>query len=139
MTIEADITNALQTKIIAVAQASSISEIPLQMALRTFNAPQNQKWIEVIQIRNNPSNENWGVERTYAGVLRVLLHWPLDDAGVITPLQYLEEYAAAIPKGTIIRSGQAAVQITDNPDISSEIVDGTKIIIPLTLRYRNFR
>ena len=136
---EADIMDALCVAVDAAVAASTIPTMPIMFPLRTFNIPEDNKYIEVIQIVNNRENEYWGKARTYQGILRLLLHWKNDDAGAIVPMQFLDSIAELIPKGSILRSGAASVLIYDNPDAGSMITDGSDVIFPLTFVYRDFQ
>lgn len=136
---EADILDALCTGVATAVAGSTIPALPVMYPLRTFDIPEDNKYIEVIQITNNRENEYWGKARTYQGILRLLLHWKNDDAGAVVPVTFLDSIAALIPKGSILRSGAASVLIYDNPDAGSMITNGSDIIFPLTLVYRDFQ
>lgn len=136
--IEADISDAIFSTIAAVVATSSIPALPIMFPLRTFPIPNDNKYIEVIQIRNNNSNEYWDIGKTYQGIVRLLLHWKNDDAGIIVPQRFLAEIALQIPKGSVLRSGAAVVMIYDNPDAGSFVTNGQDCFFPLTLLYRDF-
>lgn len=138
MSIETDITNALYAKISEAVKATNIPAMPVQYPLRSFNRPNNGTWLEVIHIRNNRTNEFWGAERTFQGLVRLILHWSNNDAGIFPAIAYLDQLAALIPKGTILSFGDASVLIYDNPDVGSLIVDNGLVMVPLTLMYRDF-
>lgn len=136
--IEADISDAIFTKVEAVVAASSIPALPIMFPLRTFLIPNDNKYIEVIQIRNNNANEYWDIGKTYQGIVRLLLHWSNDNAGAIVPQRYLAEIALQLVKGSVLRAGAAVVVLYDNPDAGSFVINGQDCFFPLTLLYRDF-
>lgn len=116
------------------AAASLSPLLPVQFPGRVFDIPSNGRYIEVIQIRNNRQGEYYGDERTYQGILRLLVHWPNDDAGAIPPLVYCEGIADALPKGT--RFGNTVLY--DVPEVGSVVEDQGQIFYPISFRYRDF-
>lgn len=138
MSVEAAISNALYTGVSATLAASSIPAMPVKMPLRTFVTPNDGKYVEVVQIRNNGNNETWDTGKTMRGFVRLILHWPNNDAGAITPVQYVDELAAAIPKGSIFWSGPVSVKISDHPDAMSMIDTASDCLFPLSIEYQYF-
>lgn len=138
MTIEADISSSLYTAVAAVVTASSIPALPVKYPLRTFVAPNDGKYIEVVQIRNNNDNETWDTGRTYRGILRVILHWPNNDAGAIAPSRFADEIASGFPKGSIYWNGAAKVTIQDHPDAGSMIDTPQDCLFPVSIEYQCF-
>jgi hypothetical protein len=136
--MESNIALALYNAIETAVQASSRAELPRQMPGRVFTKPSDGLWLEIVHTRNNPENEFWGNERTYQGFVRALLHWPADDQGDIPAMNYLDELAAALPKGSVFTQGSARVVLYDVPIAGSKIVDDGSQIFPLTLKYRDF-
>lgn len=121
----------------AIETAIGGNQTPTKWPLRTFNIPNDGKWIEVIQIRNNPSDEYWNEEKIYQGLVRVLLHWPASDEGAIEPTGIIDNAAEALPKGNVSLP-PVRVVFYDNPDVGTPVEDGADNIFPLTLRYRCF-
>lgn len=129
MTKEAIISNTFLTAV-GNAVAAVTPVLPVQNPGIPFDVPNGGQYVEVIQIRNNPSGEYYGDERTYMGILRLLVHWPNDKAGEIPALTYLDALAAQFPKGSLM--------LYDVPEIGSVVEDQGQRFYPLTLRYRQF-
>lgn len=136
--MEADIIDAFMNALTAAIPMTG-TDLPLKVTGRRFEVPNNFKYYEVVQIRNNVENETWGDEKTYRGFFRVLLHWPKNDEGEIPAIRLLDNLASIMPKGSIYRAGFASVKITDNPQAGSSIEQETDIIFPLTFHYQDFQ
>lgn len=136
--MEREILQALQTATITAVETSSIPTMPIKFLGRVFTIPNDHRYIEVVHIPNNRTNEYWNEERTYQGLFRLVLHWPSDDAGVYTPLNFLKSVAAYFTKDKTFRNGLASVKIYDHPMMNMPIETGQETIIPVTLPYRCF-
>lgn len=113
--------------------------LPVQYPLRSFKVPTDGKWFEIVRIVNNSTNEFWGNERTFRGIVRVILHWPIVDSGEIAPTKVLETVAANVKKGTEFVREETRIQITDHPMIDEPIVESNgRAIMVLTLQYRSY-
>ncbi len=138
MSVEADISNALYAAVAAVVAASSVPAMPIKNPLRTFIIPNNGKYIEIVQIRNNFTGEFWSTGKTYRGTLRVILHWPNNDAGSITPSRYADEIASGFAKGSIFWNGSTKVTVQDEPDAGSMIDTPAECLFPVSIEYQCF-
>lgn len=140
--IETDVLTALQTAGIAAVAASAIPAMPIKAIDRVFNpatdAPDG-KYVEFVNIVNNRGGDYWDDSRVYQGTFRIILHWPVDDAGAYPSRIYLDQLASFFPKGKTLASGAAIVQIYDVPNASGSITDGSELLLPVSLSYRCFK
>lgn len=135
--IEATITEALQKGVIAAIAACLDPNIPVKYIGRTLSS-QPEKFVEVVQIVNNMENEYWGESRVYRGTLRLILHWPNDDAGAYPALKMRDSIAAHFRKEDRLWKDSVAVQIFDHPSGESAILRGSEVLYPVTIPYRSF-
>lgn len=131
---EQDIIEALQHAV-RDAVVSTSFQIPIKYLGRTFTIPDDQKWLEIVLIINNRTNETWGNERTFQGILRLILHWKNGDEGVYDPVAYLDEIAAYFTKNKVL---EANVKVYDHPSLTSVIEAGQELLFPLSIPYRSF-
>ncbi|HRQ13084.1 MAG TPA: phage tail terminator-like protein [Promineifilum sp.] len=136
--IEGDIVKALQTAVGAAVQASIIPAMPIKAIGRTLPNPQPDRYVEIVHVPNNRQNEYWGSERTYQGSLRVIVHWPVNDEGVMPGSRFLDSIAAYFTKGRTLVSGSAKVVIYDVPDATGCLEAGGGLLFPLVIPYRCF-
>lgn len=137
--IERDITEALQQATIAAVAASIMPTLPIAIKGRTFETPDDGKWLEMVKVPNNVIGEHWGSEKTYRGLWRLLLHWGIDDAGVYPPLDVIASISGYFAKGSTFSSGAASVKIYEEPDLTGEIEAPPELIFPVTIRYMDFK
>lgn len=140
--IETDILTALQAAGLAAVAASAIPAMPIKAIARTFtpaNDAPDGKYVEFVNINNNRGGDYWDDSRVYQGTFRIILHWPVDDAGAYPPLTYLDQLAAFFPKGKLLVSRQALVKFYDVPQASGLITSGSELLFPVGLAYRCFR
>lgn len=144
--IETDVLTALQQAALAAFDVSSLfalsgwsKETRVKAMGRTFTIPGDNRYVELVNIPNNRTNDYWNGERVYQGNFRIILHWNIDDSGVYPPMTYLDEIASYFDKGKIFSSGAANVRIYDFPGASNMIAAGSELLFPLTLPYRCFR
>lgn len=137
--IETDILKALQAA--GIAAVAATGALPIMAIDRTFtpttDAPDG-KYIEFVNIVNNRSGDYIDDSRIYQGIFRIILHWPIDDTGPYPAMTYLDQLASFFPKGKLLASGQAKVQIYEVPLASGSIVNGSELLFPLGLMYRCF-
>jgi hypothetical protein len=133
------ILEALQKAVIAAVAASTRPTLPVKYVGRTFE-PSNTPWLEVIYIPNNVENEFWDTSRTYQGILRLLLHWPVDDVGAYTPVALLESIASYFTKGRKLADAgsNVRVKINDNPNFLGPVEQPPETLYPLSIRYQFF-
>jgi hypothetical protein len=130
----------LQTATIAAVEACDVPTLPVKYVARTttggtFEIPNDQKWLEVVWLPNNRSGDYWGDEKNYRGTLRLVLHWPNNDAGAYEPMQLLSQITSPFTKGTLLQD----VQIYDNPDSGGVLEMGAENLYPASIRYTCFR
>lgn len=133
--IEADITKSLQDAVAAAVASSDTPTMPIKYLDRVWTAPNDQKYIEIVQINNNPDDEFWSDERNYAGILRVILHWPVNDAGRYPPLRVLQSIGLYFGKGQTLGSG---VKLTSVPNFTGALEGGGDMLYPFSVRYQRF-
>lgn len=130
--IEDQILKALQTAALAAAGA-----LPIKMIGRVFTPPQDGKYLEIVYIPNNIQGEFWGDGKTYRGMLRLILHWPVDDAGAYGPMQTIGAISDYFAKGRLFMVGISAkrVKIQDHPDFTGALEGAPITLYPVTVRY----
>lgn len=139
MSTERFVLEALQKGVIAAIAASSNTDLPVKMAGRVLETPSEDKWLEVVQIPNNSEN-NWGNEKLYQGMLRLVLHWPTDDRGAYDPMDLLFEIGGYFTKGRKLSDTQSNVEVTVSmePDFMGIIEEGSEVLFPASLEYRYY-
>lgn len=135
------ILEALQKGVIAAVAASSQPSLPVKYVGRLFQPPADNKWLEVIYIPNNINNEFWGSSRTYQGILRLVLHWGMDDKGAYAPTALVESIGAYFSKGTkLVDTGNnVKVVIQENPTLLNMLEEPPEMLLPLSIRYQFFK
>lgn len=132
--IEREILEAMQGAAIAAVAASITSEMPIKFIAVGMDIPNDQKYLEVVYIANNDTGAYWGDEKNYRGMFRLILHWPNDGAGAYEPLDVLASICAYFTKGLYL----GPVKITEPPDLSGVLEQGTETLYPSSLRYSRF-
>lgn len=125
----------LQTATIAAVAASITPTLPVKFIGRTFIVPDDQKWLEIVFIPNNREGAYWGDEKDYRGLYRLILHWKNDDQGAYGPMRALASICSAFSKGSRLQN----VTISDNPDLTGVLEQGSENLYPATIRYQCFR
>lgn len=123
---------------LAVA-ASDTPLLPIKFKGRTFTPPDDQKYVEVVFIPNNPDGEFWGSEKTYQGIFRLVLHWPNDDKGIYEPLEVIENVSSYFTKQKKLFTGNFALNIYEEPKLLGDIEAGNETLYPVSMSYRSFR
>jgi len=129
------ILETLQKETTKAVAASTMPKLPVKYLGRSFVVPDDQKWLEIVFIPNNRTGAYWNDEKDYRGLYRLILHWKNDDAGVYPPMAVLNSICSHFSKGTLL----SGVQISDNPDASGVIENGSENLFPATIRYQSFR
>ena len=132
---DGDILKKLQTAVIAAVAASNTPLLPIKVIGRTFVPPSTQKWLEIVWIPNNPTGDFWGDEKNYQGMIRLILHWQNDDAGAYPPLAVIASIAGYFGKDMFI----PGVKISENPNLTGALENGTETLYPVGFRYQSFR
>lgn len=136
---EREILQALQTATIAAVAASTMPTLPIKVLGRTFNQPNNGRYLEIVHIPNNVGGEFWGDGKTYRGLFRLILHWGLDDAGVYQPMNVMASIASHFTKDSIFQNGDVSVKIYEEPDLTGVIEVAPETLYPVTIRYMSFQ
>lgn len=142
---ETAILKALQAAAIAGYGASTLAALSgwtndtrLKAIGRTFTPPNDGKYLEFLQIVNNRQGEYYGDERTYQGILRIILHWPNNNEGAYEPMTHLDSVADYFKKTRDFAQDGITVKIYGVPDAGGMISDGGELLFPLSLPYRCF-
>ena len=135
MTIDKDILQALQQKVIAAVAASTFPTLAIKFADVAFTIPNNQKWLEIIHIPNNPSDVTWGDEEFHRGIMRLVLHWPNNGAGAYAPLELMASISASFTKSEKIGG---LLRLLNKPKSMSTVNNGFENWYPVTVEYSVF-
>jgi hypothetical protein len=135
---EKAILEALQKAVIAAVAASTLPATAVKYVGRNFTKPANGKWLEVVHIPNNITNEFWGDEKTYRGLFRLILHWPMVDKGAYEPLALIETISNYFAKGTKFAdvANTVRVSITDRPNLLGIIEEPPEMLFPVSIQYQ---
>lgn len=137
MGIHIDIENALSDHTTALAVALGGS-IPVQLPNNKIDPPESGVYLTVEHFKNATGNFGWENDTTeYPGIWQItIVHLP--DRGAIPLMTLADAIANFFPKGSILRSGSAAVKIEEKPSVLSALTDGQKTELPVSIRYRCF-
>lgn len=127
---------ALQKAVIAVGLT-----IPVKYIGRVFNPPSDGKWLELIYIPNNGTNEYWSEGKTYRGLMRLILHWPMNSTGAYPAMDVARTIAASFVKGSKFSDTgkNVVVTITEHPNVQDVLEEAPDLLVPLTIRYSCFK
>lgn len=137
--IERKILQALQTATIDARNASIVSTLPIKMIGRTFEIPDDNRYLEVIHIPNNSLNSYWGNEKTYRGLFRLILHWGIDDEGAYAAMNAIGSISSFFTKDKLFEKDGISVRIYEKPDLTSVIEQPPELLYPVTIRYISFQ
>ena len=129
---------ALQKGVIAAIAASDNPNLPVKMIGRTFEIPNDQKYLEFIHIPNDPNDRFWGDEKLYQGIARLILHWPNDDKGAYDPVDLLASIGSYFTKTRKLVQETIALDIYQRPKFMGTLETSVDTIYPLSLAYRSF-
>lgn len=131
------VVEALQKAVIAAVAACTTPALPIRMLGRTINPPSDGKWLEVVHIPNN-SNPTWGDEQVYEGMLRLILHWQVDDKGVYNPMDLMRSINSYFYKGRKLADtgSNVSVSVTRQPMFIGVLEEAPEMLFPYGLRYR---
>lgn len=135
MEIERQIVEALQKATIDAVKNSTVPTMPVKVLGRTFETPNDGKYLEIVHIPNNVLGEFWGDEKTHRGLWRLLLHWPVDDAGQYPPLDALASICTPFVKGALF----PPVKIYEKPDYAGAIEGSPSRFFQVSIRYMSFQ
>lgn len=137
---ESDVYKALQTGVIAAVAACDNPDLPIQALGRTFKPGDiDTAWLQIVIIPNNPVGEYWGENRSYAGLLRLILHYPNDDAGIYAPLDLLKSICEYFTKSRALTHNSKTVRITTSPNFAGDLPTGHETEYPVSMRYNFFQ
>ena len=128
-----EILQSLQKATIAAVAASSVPTMPVAYIGRTFTPPVDQKYLEVVFIPNNGRNDFWGAEKIHRGFYRLILHWPNDNTGAYTAMNYVESVGAYFTKNTLLDN---YVRVINKPDLIAPIQNGTEMLYSVSIEYQ---
>lgn len=137
--MERKILQALQEAVAPAIAASIAPTLPVKYLGRTFEIPDDGKWLEVIYIPNNVTDEFWDSGKTYQGLFRLILHWPLDDQGAYPPANTIMSISSGFAKGSQFTVEDATVTINDNPNLTGMIEEPPEMMFPMSIRYGCFK
>ena len=132
--IELDIKRGLY-KTVEAATAAITAPLPVQYPGVAFSPPDDNKFIEVVDLPNDTSIETWSNGSSYSGTMRILLHWPIDGKGALPGLTKLLEYKPYFAKGTVIWENGNKIIITAEPTLSSLIATDRDLLQPMNIKY----
>lgn len=132
--IEREILQTLQEAVTAAVDASTEPDLPVKYVKRTFTVPSDQRYLEIVHIPNNPDQGFWNEEKRYAGVLRLILHWDLQDSAPYEAMDLIASIASYFTKD--LRLGK--VKVADVPNLLSVLEAPPEIMLPVSIRYTAF-
>lgn len=132
--IDDEILEILQDAAGDAVATSIFTNLPIKYIGRTWVVPDDQKWLELVFIPNN-ENAAWGDETNYRGMFRLILHWPNNDAGALTPLGVLRSIADYFSKDRWLQK----VKISDTPKLTGVLEEGSEMMFPASIRYQCFQ
>lgn len=139
---ERAVLEALQKAVIAaVAALPSADRVPVKYVGRNFTKPADGTgWLEVVHIPNNELNGVWGSEKTYRGMLRLILHWPMKDQGAYDAIKRIEDITAYFIKGRRFADtgNTIAVMVADVPNFQGVLEEAPEMLLPMSIRYEFF-
>jgi len=136
--IERQILQIIQGEIILAVAASSTPTLPISfVGVDNSDIPPNdQKYLEIVHIPNNPPDKYYGGKQVYQGIFRLVLHWPKNGSGAYTPMDALASISDYFVKNTLY--GTSRVQIYEAPKFTGAIALDSEMLYPSTIRYRCF-
>lgn len=136
---ESTVLRPLQVAVTAAVAASTRPTLPVKYLGTIFTPPNDQKWLEVVHIPNNPSNMNWGGEENWRGLMRLILHWPVDGKGAYAPHDLLASIAGYFSKDRTLWNGPNGVKITENPVSTGMVATDRDCLYISTIEYALFK
>lgn len=122
--------------LVAAFANTSPRAIPVAWPGVAFNPPDAGTWLEVVTFNNDSFELGMVTSATVEqGFFRVIA-CTRPGQGVVTALQLADSIVSAFPKGSGI-TGTIGLERT--PTISSPIIDGDSIKVPVTIRWRAIR
>ena len=132
---EETILRDLQAGVVAAMAASSDPDLPVKYLDVAFTVPNDKKWLEVAVIPNNRVGDFWGNEQVHQGLMRLILHWPNNGAGIYTPITLLGSIAGYFSVGLVL----STVQVYEVPGFTGGLPEGDEVLYPASIRYRSYQ
>lgn len=132
---EEAVLRALQQAVTAAVASSGYPTLPVAYVDVKFTKPDDQKWLEIVYLPNNVQGDFWGDEKTYRGVLRLILHWPNEGGGAYGPLGLIGAIGDYFPVGRVL----SGVKIYSRPDFTGVLEEKGDVLYPVSIRYESFR
>lgn len=134
---ESKVLEALQ---LAVKSAVG-NTLPVKYVNIILDPPNDGKWWEIVYIPNNLENEFWADGKTHQGVLRLILHWPMDNKGAYVPMEEVSRVANQLQKGNVYADSgnNVNVKIQEHPNATGPLENPPELLLPLTVRYSCFK
>jgi len=110
---------------------------PIKWPNRTLAIPNDDKWLEVIHQPNGAARAMLGDIDPDQGLLRIGVHWPVDQ-GDEPPHAVCLQVAALYPKALRLIGSTMRLEIYEKPAIGGAIEDGQSVFYPVSIRYRVF-
>lgn len=133
------ILEALQKAVIAAVADSSTPSLYVKMAGRVAEPQSADRWLEVIHIPNN-FDGTWGEEKTYQGLLRLMLHTAVDDKGAYGPMDIITSIGNYFTKGRKLPNKDpnpdVEVTVTTNPEFMGIMEEAPDVLYPISIEYR---
>lgn len=93
------------------------------------------RYLQVDLFFNRPAWQGITDGRQDQGLLQVMVVVPR-DGGLIAPMALAEAVAAHFPKGFDMTSGAVRVRVSEEPWITSPLVEGNQTRIPVTIPWK---
>jgi Bacteriophage related domain of unknown function len=138
---ETEIIAALQQAVTAAVADSNAPTLPVKYLMvgdgagGAFVPPDDMKWLELVWLPNNRNGDFLGDEKNHRGILRLVLHWPVDGGGIYTPAATLASICAFFWNGQLLNG----VQIYGTPDPTGIIEQGSEVLLPVSILYQSYR
>lgn len=139
MMVEKEILKALQKGVLAAVAQCTNPNLPIKMIGINITPPNDGKWLEVVHVPNNINNEFWDDSKTYRGIFRLILHWPMDSKGIYEAMNLISDISRGFIKGKSFSSDNVKVMIYENPDLTGVIEEPPQSMLPLSVRYMSFQ
>ncbi len=130
-----DILQTLHQYTIAAVAQSNVPTLPIKFVSVAFDPPDDGKYLELIHLPNNPSDQFWNDEEIYRGIWRMILHWPNNGSGAYTALELIGSIGDYFEKNGIIED---LIQITNKPKLLGILEEGKEILYPVSVQYQSF-
>lgn len=130
-----EIIQAFQQKVLAI----DLDGLPVKALGRTFEIPQDQKYIEIIHIPNDGDDRYIANEKMFQGIFRLVLHWPNNDEGTYPPTDIIDLLEPYFSKNNLLFFGSNRLEFYQRPKFLGAIEAGQEMIYPLSVAYRCFK